>query len=486
MSASVERCSLSPDLEVSRVLTGLWQIADMERGGKTLDAEATAAALVPYVEAGFTTFDMADHYGSAELIAGALRSQLGTSGNVQLLTKWVPQPGPVTQDDVRSAVQRALDRLGTERIDLLQFHAWSYDDPRYLDCLFYLQELKREGLIHHLGLTNFDTAHLRVVVRSGIEIVSNQVSFSVIDRRPCAGLTRFCSENGIKLLAYGTLAGGFLTERFLDVRGPLRSELKTWSLMKYSRFIDAAGGWDAFQGALHTLDDVARRLGVSIANVAGRYVLDQPAVAGIIVGARPGQTDHIQENLRLFEFSLDETSRREIEAAVSKLKPIPGNSGDEYRKPPFLTASGDLSHHVASRPPPYDARSAANGRTRVLSGTEWESLGGYCRAVRAGSRILVSGTTATHGDRPIGGGDPAAQLHFIIDKIEGAVRSLGGRFDEIVRTRIYLRDMKDWEPVVRAHGERFRDVLPANTLVQAALIGDEYLVEMEAEAVISD
>ncbi len=171
---------------MSRVLTGLWQVADMERGGTTLDAEATAAALVPYVEAGFTTFDMADHYGSAELIAGALRSRLGTSGDVQLLTKWVPQPGPVTQDDVRSAVRLALDRLGVERIDLLQFHAWSYDDPRYLDCLFYLQELKREGLIHHLGLTNFDTAHLRVVVLSGIEIVSNQVSFSVIDGRPRA------------------------------------------------------------------------------------------------------------------------------------------------------------------------------------------------------------------------------------------------------------------------------------------------------------
>jgi aryl-alcohol dehydrogenase-like predicted oxidoreductase/enamine deaminase RidA (YjgF/YER057c/UK114 family) len=486
MSLSAERCSLAPDLEVSRVLTGLWQVADMERDGNTLDAEAAAAALVPYVSAGFTTFDMADHYGSAERIAGALRSRLGTSGSVQLLTKWVPQPGPVTLDDVRSAVQRSLDRLGVERIDLLQFHAWSYDDPRYLDCLFYLQELKREGLIHHLGLTNFDTAHLRVVVRSGIEVASNQVSFSVIDRRPRAGLTQFCSDNGIKLLAYGTLAGGFLTERFLDVPGPIQDELDTWSQMKYRRFIDAAGGWSAFQAVLHALNGVARRLGVSIANVAGRYVLDQPAVAGIIVGARPGQNDHIQENLRLFELVLDETSRREIETAVTELNPIPGDSGDEYRRPPFLTASGDLSHHLPSIPPPYDTRSAAAGRTRVLSGTEWERLGGFSRAVRVGSRILVSGTTATHRNRPIGGGDPAAQLHFIIDKVEGAVRSLGGRFDEIVRTRIYVRNAEDWDPVARAHGERFRDVLPANTLVQASLVGDEYLVEMEAEAVVSE
>ncbi len=482
----MKRCSLSPDLDVSRVLTGLWQVADMERAGKTLDAGAAADALVPYVEAGFTTFDMADHYGSAELIAGALRSKIGASGDVQLLTKWVPQPGPQTRDDVRAAVQRSLDRLGVERIDLLQFHAWSYDDPRYLDCLFWLEELRQEGLIRRLGLTNFDTAHLRVVVRSGIEIVSNQVGFSVIDRRPLAGLTQFCSENGIKLLAYGSLAGGFLTERFLDVRAPIHDELETWSLMKYRRFIDAAGGWNAFQAVLHTLHDVATRLGVSIANVAGRYVLDQPAVAGIIVGARPGKSEHIEENLELFEFSLDETSRREIETAVARLDPIPGDSGDEYRRPPFLTASGDLSHHVASISPPYDIRSGSDGRVRVLSGTEWEGLGGFSRAVSTGSRILVSGTTAIHGDRPIGGADPAAQLHFIIDKIEGAVRSLGGRFDEIIQTRIYVRNVEDWEAVTRAHGERFRDVLPVNTLVQAALVGDEYLVEMEAEAVTSD
>jgi len=481
----MERRALAPDLDVSRVLTGLWQVADMERDGNRLDAGEAAAALIPYVESGFTTFDMADHYGSAEQIAGALRSRIDTSEKIQLLTKWVPQPGPVTREDVRAAVQRALDRLGVERIDLLQFHAWSYSDPRYLDCLFHLQELKREGLIQHLGLTNFDTAHLRMVVRSGIEIVSNQVSFSVIDRRPLAGLTQFCSDNGVKLLAYGTLAGGFLSERFLDVRAPIQNELDTWSQMKYLRFIDAAGGWNAFQALLHVLNDVAKKLDVSIANIAGRFVLDQPAVAGIIVGARPGQSDHIQEHLRLFEFTLDETSRREIERAVEQLQPIPGDSGDEYRKPPFLTASGDLSDHVESIPAPYEVRSAADGRTRVLSGTEWEKLGGYCRAVRAGSRILVSGTTAAHGERPIGGNDPAAQLHFIVDKIEGALRSLGGRFDEIVRTRIYVRNIEDWEPVARAHGERFRDVLPANTLVQAPLVAEEYLVEMEAEAVIS-
>src|ERR1700694_3437247 len=177
MKTSIERRALAPGLEISRVLTGLWQIADMERDGRTLDLAATAAEMGPDVEAGFTTFDMADHYGSAEDVAG-LRGR-----GVQLLTKWVPKPGKVTREDARVAVQRSLRRLRRERIDLLQFHAWRFSDPQWLDCLFWLQELKREGLIGQLGVTNFDTAHLRVALLSGIELVSNQVSFSLLDTR---------------------------------------------------------------------------------------------------------------------------------------------------------------------------------------------------------------------------------------------------------------------------------------------------------------
>ena len=109
-------------------------------------------------------------------------------------------------------------------------------------------------------------------------------------------------------------------------------------------------------------------------------------------------------------------------------------------------------------------------------------MAGFSRAVRTGNRVLVSGTTATHRDRAIGGSDPAAQAHFVIDKIEASLRSLGARLQDVVRTRVYVRRPGDWEQVARAHGERFATIQPANTLVIAELIGDEYLVEMEAEA----
>ena len=113
-------------------------------------------------------------------------------------------------------------------------------------------------------------------------------------------------------------------------------------------------------------------------------------------------------------------------------------------------------------------------------------MAGFSRAVRKGNRIFVSGTTATHGDRLIGGSDAASQTHFIIDKIEGAIRSLGGRLEDVVRTRIFIHDPAVWEPVSRAHGARFSQIRPANTLVNAGLIGEGYLVEMEAEAIVED
>ncbi len=475
---TVDRIELAPGSSIARVITGLWQIADMERDGAVVDLERAADAMGEYVSAGFTTFDMADHYGSSELIAGAYRER--SDGRAQLLTKWVPQPGPLTREDVRAAVERALERLRADRLDLLQYHAWRYSDPRWLDGLFWLQELKQEGLVQHIGLTNFDTAHLRVTLASGIDVVSNQVCFSLLDRRPRNRMLAFCQDRGVRLLAYGTVAGGLLTEKWLDAPRPDR--LATWSQMKYTRFIEAAGGWSAFQRLLRVVHEVARRHDVSMANVACRWVLDQPGVAGIIVGARLGESEHIEDNLRLFAFTLDDEDRAAIDAAASGLTPIPGDCGDEYRKPPYLTAAGDLSHHFDSMPPPWRAKVVAEGRSRVLTGTVWERVGGFSRAVRHGDRIVVSGTTATHGDRVIGGSDPVAQTHFAIDKIEGAIESLGGRLEDVIRTRVYVRNLEDWEPVARAHGERFAEVLPANTLVRADLVGDEYLVEIEAEA----
>jgi enamine deaminase RidA (YjgF/YER057c/UK114 family) len=123
-------------------------------------------------------------------------------------------------------------------------------------------------------------------------------------------------------------------------------------------------------------------------------------------------------------------------------------------------------------------------RARVSSGTAYEAVAGYSRAVRIGDRVLVSGTTASGPDGPVAVGDPAGQARFVLDRIERALVELGATLRDVVRTRIFVRRIEDWEAVARVHGERFGDVRPANTLVQAALVHPDLLVEIEAEAVI--
>lgn len=480
--SKIQTYKLASGLKITRAITGLWQIADMEKNGTTLDPVATARFMEPYAQAGLTTFDMADHYGSAEIIAGTFRNSTSIR-DIKLLTKWVPKPGPVTREQVRAAIGERLKRLNTDRVDLLQYHAWAFSNPYWLDALWYLQELKEEGLIGALGTTNFDTAHLRIAKSSGVDLVSNQISYSLIDQRGGGQMADYCAANGIAILAYGTLLGGFLSNKWLGKTEPDNSQLSTWSLMKYKRFIDAAGGWSKFQEVLRVIESVARECGKSIAIIASKYQLAQKAVGAVIVGARLGENAHFSDTVSLFDFELSKDQKSRIAAVLATLTHIPGDCGDEYRKPPYLTASGDLSHHVDGFPSVYQSHTRHN-QTQIDSGTTWEALAGYSRAVRIGDRILVSGTTATHGPRAIGAGDPSAQTHFIIDKIEASIESLGGKLSDVVRTRVFLNDRRDWEAVSRAHGERFADIRPANTLVEARLIGDEYLVEIDAEAVV--
>ena len=204
----------------------------------------------------------------------------------------VPDAGADDAEIVREGVERSRKRLGVEAIDLLQFHWWTFEHPAYLDAMKELEALRREGLIRHLGVTNFDTAHLRVLVKHGIPVVTNQVCFSLLDRRAAGEMSAFCLENGVRLLAYGTLAGGLMSERWLGRPEPAGDEIADWSKMKYKRFVDAIGGWGALQAILDALDAIARKHGVSIANVATRWVLDHPAVAAAIVGARLGESEH--------------------------------------------------------------------------------------------------------------------------------------------------------------------------------------------------
>ncbi|MFE0016411.1 aldo/keto reductase [Mesorhizobium sp. NPDC059054] len=484
MPITPERTTLA-GLDISRLLCGLWQVADLEKGGEMLDPEYGADALQAYAKAGFDTFDMADHYGSAEIITGHLLARYPAGNRPLAFTKWCPEPGPMTAEVVRKGVQERLDRLGVEKVDLLQLHWWSFEHSAWLDALHEMARLRQEGLIGAIGVTNFDAAHLALALADGIPLASNQVSFSLIDRRAAGMLSDVCARSNVKLFAYGTLCGGFLADKWLGAPEP--ASIPDWSRSKYKRFIDTAGGWEAFQGVLAAAGEIARKHTVSISNVATRWVLEHPSVAAAIIGARLGESEHRDDNLKAFSFVLDGEDKARLEAAFAGTQPIPGDCGDEYRRPPYLTASGDLSHHLDALPSIFVAEPVPGRpeRSRVSSGSIWEPIAGFSRAVRVKDTIRVSGTTATHGaDRCVAPGDAGAQTTYILDKILASIAALGGRAEDVVRTRIYLRDAAQWEPASRAHGRFFGEIKPANTMIAAGdLIGD-YEVEIEAEAVV--
>ncbi|MBO1071474.1 MAG: aldo/keto reductase [Dolichospermum sp. DEX189] len=328
----------TPDLKICRILNGMWQVSG---GHGRINPKTAIESMFQYVDAGFTTWDLADHYGPAEDFIGEFRRQLiATRGeeavnNIQAFTKWVPRAGKMTKKLVEENIDISLRRMDVKSLDLMQFHWWEYRDANYLDALKYMVELQTEGKIKHLALTNFDTEHLQIITEAGIKIVSNQVQFSLVDRRPQVNMVKFCQEHDIKLFTYGSICGGLLSEKYLNKPELKGLEINTTSLRKYKQMIDNWGGWGLFQQLLNTLKTIADKHQVSIANVAVNYVLNQPAVGGVIVGARLGIAEHLSDNSRVFSFNLDAEDIGKIDAVSQQSKDLYkliGDCGDEYRR----------------------------------------------------------------------------------------------------------------------------------------------------------
>ncbi|KAI8210593.1 hypothetical protein K4K52_011983 [Colletotrichum sp. SAR 10_76] len=357
-TSKVERTTIAGSIEIPRILNGLWQLA----GGhdQDVDVAAAARAMKPLIDAGLDAFDMADHYGPAELVLGE-HTRTTTDRPVTAFTKWCPpETGDKSCATAEAAVDRALERMGAAQIALMQYHVWDYTDDTYLVNLAHLRTLQQRGKIAHVGLTN------------------------------------------------------------------------SW--------------------------------------------------------------EYAQKNIEAFAFKLDEEDRAAIAKAQEGLKDIPGDCGDEYRRPPFMTASGDLSDHIkeSNEMQKVEEAIAMGKRVEFHSGSKWEPICGYSRAVRFGNVIRVSGTTANppqelQGQLGVVGGKSAkSQAVAALDIIERAVRRLGGSMADVVRTRVMLQREEDVEGVSAVHGWVFncRGVWPANTTTTAGLIGDEVLVEIEAEAVV--
>ncbi|KAJ3488951.1 hypothetical protein NLI96_g2502 [Meripilus lineatus] len=323
---------------VPRIWNGLWQLSGNAWG--SAPSAKIRQQMATHAERGYTAF--ADHYGSAEILFGQFRQTLSNPNRVFGATKWcVFRPTNPTRDVVQAAVQERLDRMQSESVDLLQFHWQNYDDDGYLTALRHLNDLRHERKISMIGLCNFDSRTTDEICRElgpGV-IVSNQVQFSLVDVRPLHGMAQVCQRHNVKLLTYGTLCGGFLSDQWLNEPEPdLYSGRMTPSQRKYlDMILKVWGDWDLFQTLLSTLRLIGdRHGGLSIANVATRWVLDHSFVGAVIIGARLGISDHTDDNLRVSELRLTNEDRAIINCVLEKsngnqlIRTI-GDCGAEYR-----------------------------------------------------------------------------------------------------------------------------------------------------------
>ena len=233
----MQRFRLAENYEISRVIRGGWQMAD---GHGAADNNAAVADMVAFADAGITTFDCADIYTGVEELIGRFRTTYGNMRGEKVLerirvhTKFVPDLEilpQITKADVTRVIDQSLRRLQTERLDLVQFHWWDYAAPRWLETAHWLDDLRRAGKIEYLGGTNFDTEHVLAMAADGVPLISMQVQYSLLDSRPAKTMVPAVTERGISLLCYGTVAGGFLSARWLGVQEP-GEPLETCSFVK--------------------------------------------------------------------------------------------------------------------------------------------------------------------------------------------------------------------------------------------------------------
>jgi aryl-alcohol dehydrogenase-like predicted oxidoreductase len=310
----IPRYTLADGYSISRLIKGGWHLAG-DHG--SVEPEQAIADMVSFVEAGITTFDCADIYvGVEQLIGDFRRAHPALARQVQVHTKFVPDLSDLTSVDrryVENTIDRSLQRLGVERLDLVQFHWWDLNVRRYVQTALELDRLRRAGKIAHLAVTNFDTPHLDEIICAGVPIVAHQLQYSLVDDRPNIKMVEFCRAHGIALLCYGTVCGGFLSDRWLGKPEP-RHGLGNRSLIKYKLIIDDFGGWDLFQQLLEVLAAAAAKHGTDIATVASRAILDRPQVAAAIVGAV--NTSHLHAHAQIGPLQLDAEDLSSIAAVT--------------------------------------------------------------------------------------------------------------------------------------------------------------------------
>lgn len=329
-----ERLQLRDGYTCNRVINGCWQLSEGHTLKGQLDLQDVMHAFHELAEQGFTTFDCGDIYTGVEEFLGKFINELkngqGISPNdIQIHTKYVPDLDMLSEVDfayTEKIIDRSLKRLNKDVLDMVQFHWWDYEVPGCLETAGDLMRLQEKGKIRNISVTNFDTVHLAQLVESGIPVVTSQTQYSVFDRRPEKGYLDYCKAHNIPILCYGTLSGGFLSERWI---GKKMVESETRSQVKYLQVIEDSLGWDGYQELLLILKEIADKYGVGISNVATKYILSQEGVGAAIVGVR--NSKHVKSNAQIFEFQPTQEEIERIRKYLSQFGTVDGEPFTQER-----------------------------------------------------------------------------------------------------------------------------------------------------------
>lgn len=354
--------------------------SDRTRGGEAI------ADLSRFWRAGVTSFETSDAFGGAETLLGQflrLEPKAAAPGAAKIIATLALDgrggsggSGQLARADMRPAalelrVRAACARLGVASLDHVQL-AWrggdapgrggalsaaaggggagkglfgrrkgggahelagsSSNTPLWLDALLALQDLRvrRGGLVKGVGVVGFSAARLLRALDSGVDVATNLVPLSVMDRRAVSqrGLSALCAERRVALLARGCLLGGFLQDRFLGVPASA-ARLDTDAKLEYGRVVSAAGGWDRLQEQLEVLSRLGKKHGASASSVALRWALQQESVAAVVVGAR--NASHVGDLRRAFAFELREDELLDLDAAYESAAQPTGDVGEWER-----------------------------------------------------------------------------------------------------------------------------------------------------------
>lgn len=309
----------------SQIIRGCWQLSVGHH-----QRQPDSKPILDAIESGFTTFDCGDIYVGVEEMLGKAAKAFPEK-RLRFHTKFVPDLDRLATLDrtyVRNIVDRSRRRLQVDCLDLVQLHWWDFGVPHYLSAMDFLAELQAEGKIAQLGLTNVNQKYLEEF-SSRFAIASLQVQASLFDRRVERGIGALCRKKNIRIFVYGSLLGGFLSEKWLGQKEPSLDQLANRSLVKYKLLLDAACEWKEFQRRLATLSDLATKYRCELAHIAIAALLQTEKADAVIVGLSPDNYAVQSRSLAQMPL-LDANDLQEIGAWTCNLS---GDAYDEERDP---------------------------------------------------------------------------------------------------------------------------------------------------------